>query len=318
MFANESKGERWPNAGIDVTGGSSDYPNKRMNQYWLWADVYPEYCTDFNVILCPSAGRYTLYKSTDLGSARNAMAGCDQTAADYANNTPDDEFPCYGKTGVDPSDPLIVPGVSSHPARAYNGCDVHPEHCAPQPHTDLATIGWTDVRAYRYYNYLIPSNLMNTTLDNYYAIGRLFGTSTIAATDMENLNVGAESFTRWKNRAGGQTYQLPGGQSVTMHRLREGIERFTITDINNPAGSANAQSDIVVMLDESRAYSAGGGGVDSSARFNHVPGGANLLYMDGHVEFAKHPTSGGHQWPMNQFSYHIPDWANPPGKLDFP
>ena len=29
---------------------------------------------------------------------------------------------------------------------------------------------------------------------------------------------------------------------VTLYRLREGIERFFITDINNPAGSAMAQS----------------------------------------------------------------------------
>ena len=25
------------------------------------------------------------------------------------------------------------------------------------------------------------------------------------------------------------------------------------------------------------------------AGFNHVPGGANVLYMDGHVEFEKYP-----------------------------
>jgi len=24
-------------------------------------------------------------------------------------------------------------------------------------------------------------------------------------------------------------------------------------------------------------------------RFNHIPGGANVLYMDGHVEFIKYP-----------------------------
>lgn len=38
-------------------------------------------------------------------------------------------------------------------------------------------------------------------------------------------------------------------------RLREGIERFMVTDINNPASSAVAQSELAVMWDE---ISAGG------------------------------------------------------------
>ena len=70
--------------------------------------------------------------------------------------------------------------------------------------------------------------------------------------------------------------------------LREGIERFMITDINNPAASAEAQSSIPVMLDawgepgQFVEYGDSGGGI---ARFNHVPGGCNVLYMDGHVEW---------------------------------
>lgn len=62
-------------------------------------------------------------------------------------------------------------------------------------------------------------------------------------------------------------------------RLRMGIERFFITDINNPAASAVASSTIPVMWDEIAVY----GGAET---FNHVPGGGNVLYMDGHVEWA--------------------------------
>lgn len=63
-------------------------------------------------------------------------------------------------------------------------------------------------------------------------------------------------------------------------RLREGVERFLVTDINNPAGSARAQSNIMVQYD----------GIEADTRdFNHVPGGANVLYMDGHVTFVKYP-----------------------------
>jgi prepilin-type N-terminal cleavage/methylation domain-containing protein/prepilin-type processing-associated H-X9-DG protein len=79
------------------------------------------------------------------------------------------------------------------------------------------------------------------------------------------------------------------GGSNTIYRMREGIERFMITDINNPGASALAQSEIAVMYD---AIS------ETASSFNHVPGGANVMYMDGHVEFikypGKYPVSTGH------------------------
>jgi prepilin-type processing-associated H-X9-DG protein len=77
-------------------------------------------------------------------------------------------------------------------------------------------------------------------------------------------------------------------------RLKEGVERFFITDINNPAGAAQAQSTLIVMSDNyvtlndigQAAYDRG---VEFGAAqmFNHVPGGANFLFMDGHVEFVR-------------------------------
>jgi prepilin-type N-terminal cleavage/methylation domain-containing protein/prepilin-type processing-associated H-X9-DG protein len=76
-----------------------------------------------------------------------------------------------------------------------------------------------------------------------------------------------------------------GGDSQTVYRFREGIERFMITDINNPAASAKAQSNIWIMFDRI----SGGGSV---SEFNHIPGGGNVLYMDGHVEFMKYQQFG--------------------------
>jgi len=65
---------------------------------------------------------------------------------------------------------------------------------------------------------------------------------------------------------------------LTMYRLREGIERFFITDINNPGAANTAQSSIPVVWDK----------VGTTAEmFNHIPGGANVLYMDGHAEFVR-------------------------------
>ena len=73
----------------------------------------------------------------------------------------------------------------------------------------------------------------------------------------------------------------------TVYRLREGIERFFITDINNPAASSKAQSTLPVMWDISLWPTAASDGQPS---FNHVPGGANVLFMDGHVEFVRYNT----------------------------
>jgi prepilin-type N-terminal cleavage/methylation domain-containing protein/prepilin-type processing-associated H-X9-DG protein len=73
------------------------------------------------------------------------------------------------------------------------------------------------------------------------------------------------------------------GGGDTMYRLREGIERFLISDINNAAASAQAQSSIWIMADTVST---------NTNQFNHVPGGSNVLYMDGHVEFHKYDETG--------------------------
>lgn len=74
---------------------------------------------------------------------------------------------------------------------------------------------------------------------------------------------------------------------IVIPRLREGIERFFITDINNPAATAVAQSQVVIMFDAIGPPTTQGG---KYMTFNHIPGGGNVLYMDGHVDFIVYPT----------------------------
>lgn len=79
--------------------------------------------------------------------------------------------------------------------------------------------------------------------------------------------------------------------NVTICRLREGVERFFVTDINNPAASSTAQSEIAVMYDSTSAQPSQGSSWGTTySLFNHIPGGANVLYMDGHVEFLRYPS----------------------------
>ena len=66
----------------------------------------------------------------------------------------------------------------------------------------------------------------------------------------------------------------------TLYRFKEGIERFMITDINNPAGSAKGQSEIPILFT-----------VEYADRRRRAIKGFNVLYMDGHVEFIKYGES---------------------------
>jgi prepilin-type N-terminal cleavage/methylation domain-containing protein/prepilin-type processing-associated H-X9-DG protein len=70
-----------------------------------------------------------------------------------------------------------------------------------------------------------------------------------------------------------------GGGNV-MHRLRNGIARFLVTDINNPASSESASSIVPIMWDHVST---------NVIDFSHVPSGGNVLYLDGHVKFNKYP-----------------------------
>ena len=70
------------------------------------------------------------------------------------------------------------------------------------------------------------------------------------------------------------------GLNEPVFRLRDGIERLYITDINNAAMSNIGQSEIAIMYDYTSYL---------GTNFNHVPGGSNVLYLDGHVEFIRYP-----------------------------
>jgi prepilin-type N-terminal cleavage/methylation domain-containing protein/prepilin-type processing-associated H-X9-DG protein len=89
------------------------------------------------------------------------------------------------------------------------------------------------------------------------------------------------------------------GDGNTLYRLRLGVERYLITDHANPA-AANASSSRVPIAWDAGGAPAGG----SPARpempgvphLNHIPGGSNVLYLDGHIEFLRYPAQ---QFPMS-------------------
>ena len=77
------------------------------------------------------------------------------------------------------------------------------------------------------------------------------------------------------------TAPLGNSGGNTIRRLGKGVERFLVTDPDDTNAMKECASKIATMMD---AY--GKSGV-STLYFNHIPGGSNVLYMDGHVEFVR-------------------------------
>lgn len=89
------------------------------------------------------------------------------------------------------------------------------------------------------------------------------------------------------NRFRDLSLQLPGNEvEVQLRRLREGVERVFITDVNNPAAVARAAAELPVMWDTVRSEDG-----EISEEYNHIRG-ANVLFFDGHVEYAEYPQPG--------------------------
>ena len=95
---------------------------------------------------------------------------------------------------------------------------------------------------------------------------------------------------------------LNGRRSIP--RLRDGVERFLITDINQPAASAKAQSEIPVMWTAI---------ADMTIHFVYLPEGSNVLYMDGHVNFEHYDGPHGNEFPVNEAGIVFHDVQHGPG-----
>jgi len=271
MYANESKGERFPSLQADIAGVSGfDFglPGTCNPTYWVnagagWAisgpQIYPEYLTDPAVLVCPSSV----------------------------------------STGDPAEDLKIVTDPNGGSCGIWEG-----------------RMTWTQ-HSYMYWGFALDQGDANdpTVLSAETYLGLYFGFPG-------DIPVNAQfwalyiSVAYWENDDGigmwnedvsddgpivngplpvdddfaGRGYGTGG--SDDFQRLKEGIERFMITDINNPGASAVAQSELPVMWDNVKNAVA----KDESPEFNHVPGGTNILYMDGHVGFEKYPNG---KFPAN-------------------
>jgi prepilin-type N-terminal cleavage/methylation domain-containing protein/prepilin-type processing-associated H-X9-DG protein len=279
MYSNESKGEKFPPMqGPDffLTDGDGIDPStdpayagcnyqKGIEIGPLSETFFPEYLTDWNVFRCPS--------DPDYGEG----------AADHlaiVAQVSDTGIPCIGA------------GQGSGHSDSYQYLGWVIDQAAQEDVVELSVPGLGTIAA--------PGQILQTFMS--FMTGPGSGCDDLM-TALENEQTG-DCGSRWRKLMD-QDVTVPAGLGnggngpaeggpTTVYRFREGIERFLITDINNPGATAKAQSNIAVMWDQINSNPADGSGVT----MNHIPGGSNVLYLDGHVDFLRYIPTG--EFPVNQ------------------
>jgi prepilin-type N-terminal cleavage/methylation domain-containing protein/prepilin-type processing-associated H-X9-DG protein len=268
MYSGESKGERFPpmmgpalyytdgSNGLEPECDGQDEPEIGPNVSVL----YPEYLSDWNVLVCPSA--------PDASEAEQVVAVivdvegqiCTSPYKGLADN-PSDNYNYFGWV-IDCADGDCEQADLA-PIATVAGVSVAPGTQAPTQLLAAAVMLFTGGAFTTDPEDAATGNEIRRLLDS----------------DMDLLSNPLTSIVPNVDEAG-------NARTETIYRLREGIERFLITDINNPAASAQAQSEVQVFWDSINSNPGAGGA------YNHVPGGANTLYMDGHVTFNRYEELG--------------------------
>lgn len=266
MYGNESPGEKFPplqtyrdrtkflsatctNVGsrpvkANLAGGPSVYA------------IFPEYLTDTSIVWCPSDPELGEHRM-DMFAQPGEMPGCIEdggTKLGWSPNKIDDSYFYLGWA----FDNLELSALASDFALVQTMLS-----------GDMTGNPWVPAQ--------IGAALDGLAENNTAQVAAIFAgnddNAILSAASVIDKDLPISSAFKGQG--------VGNGQSDTVYRLREGIERFLITDINNPAASAMAQSTLFIMLD---TMGAGAG----QKFFNHVPGGCNVLFMDGHVAFLRY------------------------------
>jgi prepilin-type N-terminal cleavage/methylation domain-containing protein len=219
----------------------------RTNAVPQGQSIYPEYLTDLHLFFCPSS---TIPASNYIE--------CGSGGGNWCTQQPDGTF-------------VIEPEKVSHVSGNY-----HYYGWITETHHTHFTTGTCAQVAIAVSGPVGMLNDMNVSSCN----------TTLQAAVGYSLEQAAQ--VRCTEGGLAPDCIIPGGNGGgnTIFRLKEGIERFMITDINNPAASALAQSEVPIMWD---SIEGGRANPERVSRFNHVPGGGNALYMDGGVRWSRYP-----------------------------
>lgn len=269
MYSNEAKGKFPPTLGMQLMPGGVSA--KAM---------YPEYWNDFNIKYCPSSSA-----QRTLADMQAIAQNCDSGTYNAALGFQDNYF--YNSWATPDTGALLAACAGVW----YGGL--------------YGFLAGTLPLAYK-----VAGDCTPATLGDKYRDTLMFDFDTdVSVSALTAKGFVPDFFTLFTTTA--EDENLPVHNTV--YRLREGVERFSITDINNPAASAMSQSAMPVMWDnwqQAAQYNPDGsiktGTETGLSGFNHIPGGCNVLYMDGHVEWIRFkekfpvgvsvPLSGGSDW----------------------
>jgi len=279
MFAGENSGEKYP---YNMIQWDKTIANVTSGNNGAFSDIdggalFPEYLTDPQIVFCPSDTEYRkIDKDKDI--AAGGSGNFRRVNTEWANTQTVD--------GVDVPASIQAAGTAAI-ASATSGWWFRTQQISYVYRPRLINPIWTvDVRDLQ-----LMAGMLDIS-DNTDAQG--FG----SGGHIGNNNGGG----LWRNAGKDARCTLySNGEEVRLLWLREGIARFLVTDLQNPASSAHAESEIPVYWDSLRATSYTGSAISDGSPgtafekdpgtilgdCNHVPGGANCLYMDGHVQFVR-------------------------------
>ncbi len=294
VFSSESKGGYFPGSSAHKLAGQSWSQGVNAQQ------LFPEYWTDPDILICPSDPR-----------------------ADWANSPWGGSFPGLGSDS--PSELIAkvsdqgIPALTAAADACRLGILSHPYSYIYNAYAVRTASQWLEsvwTMGYNQWHWREPYGAVdwNTKCDVVVWAGALGQVGCrdgwngiIAWKDVGQIDVPSQVMAATlgaSRRAGGGGWGDDDGSPLTStdRRTREGGERFFVTDNNNPAAGSLAQSEIPIMWDawgtDMASYGDGAFSSRATLLFNHIPGGSNVLYMDGHVEFKKY----GSEFPV-----HSPD-----------
>jgi len=262
MYAGEAPGEKFPPIQIEMrqdTGG-----DVFIAAGPLVRGVYPEYLTAPGIVLCPSDARHD----------RNALRDADGNENLHA----------YYVDSRDTGRPVQAPGA--------NGVRVGRDQGVLAIDLSYSYTGWV-LDKLGDFDPIWTIAEFRTRFPDAASFGAFSAQEPgeIGAAQLLALTGRFVVATNTGNPNSARDLDYEVGLGIgnaglsTVYRIRMGIERFRITDINNAAAAARAASQIWVMSDQIST---------NVGDFNHSPAGANVLYMDGHVSFAPYqPPSDG-------------------------
>ncbi len=292
MYSGENKSMFPENNPVVFSG----IKNEQSGSVWLFAamglnsvSLYPDYWSDPSIIQCPSDAHADA-EASQLGLTSGDFVEKIKNQAKLASSDESQKLCLHALLGLPQSYTYIAYAVESNCQLADVGWCMWNWFWSFGYPNNYSAKGPYDGKFTRKVYGASSSNGAECVLGSGYLPNR--GGSDLNRWSHSEFGLPAAQLTDYTNN--GKDYDEKGNpMPSTYKRLREGVERFFITDINNPASGAIGQSTLPVMYDawgqtmDSWKFIGVGSSDNGATKFNHIPGGSNVLYMDGHVEFIR-------------------------------